>query len=238
MRTKTILLSALLGSLGSVSLMAQSTNVYSLNAVGYINITVQPGFNIVSSPLISVDTAGNTNAISNILNNATGAYKKWQFWGFTPASGYAEAVGNATGWIQGTSPSALTLVPGAAAWLFNPGANPSNITFVGTVPSGTLVNTLTSNSFNLVSSILPTSGDIVTNPLMSFTTGTKKDQMWEFTPGTGTGAGYKEAVFGTKWTGGTDPTGDPVQPTIGSGFWYLNNQSTNNSWVENFSVGQ
>ena len=50
MRTKTMLLSALLGTLGSVSLMAQSTNVYSLNAVGYINVTVQPGFNIVSCP--------------------------------------------------------------------------------------------------------------------------------------------------------------------------------------------
>jgi len=219
-------------------LMAQSTNVYSLNAVGYINVTVQPGFNIVSSPLISVDTAGNTNAISNILNNATGTYKKWQFWGFTGGV-YSEAVGNATEWVQGTASSALTLAPGSAAWLYNPGANPSNITFVGTVPSGTLVNTLVSNSFNLVSSILPTSGDIVTNPLMAFTTGTKKDQMWEYVPGVAGAAGkYTEAIYTTKWTGGTDPTGDPVQPTIGSGFWYLNNQSTNNNWVENFSVGQ
>ena len=48
MRTKTMLLSALLGGLGSVSLMAQSTNVYSLNAVGYINITVQNPATILS----------------------------------------------------------------------------------------------------------------------------------------------------------------------------------------------
>jgi hypothetical protein len=229
MRTKTILLSALLGSLGSVSLMAQSTNVYSLNAVGYINVTVQPGFNIVSCPLISVDTGGNTNAISNILNNATGTYKKWQYWGFSPAGGYKEELGTATGWNLG---GVSTLAPGEAAWLFNPGSAASNITFVGTVPSGTLVNTLTSNSFNLVSSILPTSGDIITNPLMTFTTPAKKDQVWTYTAGTG--GGYKETIFGA----GSWNAGDPVQATIGGGFWYFNAQTTNNNWIENFSVGQ
>jgi hypothetical protein len=43
MRTKTMLLSALLGSLGSLSLMAQSTNVYSLKEVGYIKIKSKHG---------------------------------------------------------------------------------------------------------------------------------------------------------------------------------------------------
>jgi hypothetical protein len=225
MRTKTMLLSALLGGLGSVSLMAQSTNVYSLNAVGYINVTVQPGFNIVSCPL----WASPDNSINTLLTNGTGTYKKWQFWAFSPASGYVEELGSATGWSKGGT---NTLNPGQAAWIFNPGTSASNLTFVGTVPSGSLTNTLVHNSFNLVSSYLPTSGDIVTNTLMNFTTGTKKDQAWIFTAGTG--GGYVEHLnSGAAWS-----QGDPVQANVGGGFWYFNAQATNNNWIENFSVGQ
>jgi hypothetical protein len=225
MRTKTMLLSALLGTLGSVSLMAQSTNVYSLNAVGYINVTVQPGFNIVSCPLI----ASPDNTINTLLTNGTGQFKKWQFWGYSPSGGYKEEVGTGTGWSAG---GASVLSPGQAAWLFNPGANPSNITFVGTVPSGSLTNTLVAKSFNLVGSILPTSGDLITNPLMSFSTATKKDQVWMYTAGAG--GGYKETVStGTAWS-----AGDPVEASVGGGFWYFNAQATNNNWIESFSVGQ
>jgi hypothetical protein len=225
MRTKTMLLSALLGTLGSVSLMAQSTNVYSLNAVGYINVTVQPGFNIVSCPLI----ASPDNTINTVLTNGTGQFKKWQFWAYSPAGGYHEELGTATGWSAGGT---NTLSPGQAAWLFNPGANPSNITFVGTVPSGSLTNTLIASSFNLVSSILPTSGDLVTNPLTDLHTQTKKDQVWMYTPTTKSFAETIATPTGT-WS-----SGDPVQSTVGTGFWYFNAAATNNSWVENFSVGQ
>jgi len=226
MRTKTILLSALLGGLGSVSLMAQSTNVYSLNAVGYINVTVQPGFNIVSCPLI----ASPDNTINTLLTNGTGQYKKWQFWGYSPATGhYTEELGQPTSWNAGGN---SVLAPGQAAWLYNPGANPSNITFVGTVPSGSLTNTLISKSFNLVSSILPTSGDLVTNPLTSLTAVTSKDQVWMYTPGPG--GHYVETVKNPSgWN-----AGDPVQAIVGGGFWYFNNAATNNNWVESFSVGQ
>ena len=125
--------------------------------------------------------------------------------------------------------------PGQAGWLFNPGANPSNVTFVGTVPSGSLTNTLAPNSFNLVSSALPTSGDIITNPLMNFSTATKKDQVWQFTAGTGAGAGYQETVLlPSGWS-----AGDPQEATVGGGFFYFNASTTTpNNWVESFSVGQ
>jgi hypothetical protein len=225
MRTKTMLLSALLGTLGSVSLMAQSTNVYSLNAVGYINVTVQPGYNIVSCPLI----ASPDNTLNTLLPNTAGQYKKWQFWGFSPSSGYKEEIGQATSWSVG---GLSTLNPGQAGWLFNPGANPSNVTFVGTVPSGSLTNTLVASSFNLVSSILPTSGDLLTNPLMNFTTATKKDQVWQFTAGTG--GGFKETVLlPSGWS-----AGDPQEATVGGGFFYFNASTAANNWVESFSVGQ
>jgi hypothetical protein len=225
MRTKTILLSALLGSLGSISLMAQSTNVYSLNAVGYINVTLEPGFNIVSCPLI----ASPDNTLNSILSDTNGQFKKWQFWNWNPAGGsYTEDIGGPAAWGGGGTE---TLNPGQAAWLFNPSNTASTVTFVGTVPSGTNAVTLLADTFNLVSSILPTSGDLVTNSLMNFTNGVRKDQVWEWNPST---AAYVETIAGpTGW-----PGGNPVQATVGSGIWYFNAQATNNYWTESFSVNQ
>jgi hypothetical protein len=57
MRTKTLALSAVLGMLGSASLVAQN-NVYSINAVGYINVTMPPGYSIVTCPLIAARLPG------------------------------------------------------------------------------------------------------------------------------------------------------------------------------------
>jgi hypothetical protein len=87
MRTKTLALSAVLSALGTASLVAQ-TNVYSLNAVGYINVTMPPGFSIITCPLIVgtdteyASTYGGTpvtNDLNVVLNNDA------------PATPYADA---------------------------------------------------------------------------------------------------------------------------------------------------
>jgi len=225
MRTKTMLLSALLGTLGSVSVMAQSTNVYSLNAVGYVNVTVVPGFNIISCPLI----ASPDNTLNTVLTNGSGIYKKFQFYSWSPSTAtYVSDTGGPSSWAGGGTE---TLNPGQAAWLYNPNATNVTVTFVGTVPSGTNSITLYSNSFNLVSSILPTSGDIVTNSLMNFTNGVKKDQVFMWNP---TLAAYTQTTAGpSSW-----PGGDPIETNVGGGFWYFNAQTTNNFWTESFSVNQ
>jgi hypothetical protein len=227
MRTKTMLLSALLGSLGSLSLMAQSTNVYSLNAVGYINITAAPGFNIISCPLI----ASPDNTINTLLTNSTGQYKKWLFYSWNPTTGlYTEDNGNGTGWANG---GGETLAPGQAAWLYNPSNTPVTITFVGTVPSGTLTNPIVTG-FNLISSILPTSGDLITNSLTKFDTAVKKDEVYTWTPGTSLTSPGAYTQYAATATGFTS---DPIIATVGTGFWYLTTNKVEN-WVENFSVGQ
>jgi len=91
--------------------------------------------------------------------------------------------------------------------------------------------TLVSNSFNLVSSILPTSGDIVTNSLMNFTNAAKTDQVFTYSAA----GGYVQYIkgAGANWLGG-----DPIITNVGSGVFYLNNQATNNFWTESFSVNQ
>ena len=47
MRTKTLLLTAALSAAGIASSMAQ---VYSVNAVGYVNTPLVTGFNLISNP--------------------------------------------------------------------------------------------------------------------------------------------------------------------------------------------
>jgi hypothetical protein len=227
MRTKTVLLSALLGALGSVSVHAQ--NVYSLNAVGYINVSLYPGFNIIACPLI----ASPDNTINTLLSPTNGQYKKWQVYTFTPTNSnpYTLDSASATAWTGGGTE---TINPGQAIWLFNPSNITATATFVGTVPTGPITNTLFPQSFNLISTAVPASGDIVTNSIMLFSNAVKKDQVYTYIPTnanpyvlySATGANLT-----TNW-----PSGDPILPWVGAGFWYFNAQVTNNYWVENYSV--
>src|SRR5208283_4972797 len=98
MRTKTMLLSALLGSLGSVSLMAQSTNVYSQNAVGYINVTIQPNYNIVTVPLL----CSPDNTLNTLMPDTNGQYKGFKVYFSTPGGGFNQIeTGNKSSWADG-----------------------------------------------------------------------------------------------------------------------------------------
>jgi hypothetical protein len=228
MRTKTVLLSALLGALGSVSVMAQ-TNVYSLNAVGYINVTLSPGYNIVSCPLWATDPSGATdNTISNLLGvNTNGQYKKWQIYGWNGA--YITESGTGAGWVsQGTN----TINPGQAVWIENPSNATYSVTFVGTVPAGSN-SVAINNGYNLISSTVPASGDMVTNSIMLLTNSappTKKDQIYTWNALTTNYTTYSALGTPAAWTT------DPVLPSVGSGFWYYSTNATTKYWTEDYSV--
>jgi hypothetical protein len=244
MRTKTLLLSALLGAIGSVAVQAQ-TNVYSLNAVGYINVTVYPGFNIISCPLIGSPD----NTVGTLMNNGDGHLTGSTVYFYSPATGYSidnalsrttkPSTTNANGWNNnGTN----VLAPGVACWFQNAFTTNLTLTFVGTVPSGSLTNTLVSG-FNLVSSILPTSGDLASNTLTTLTNYNIGDTVYTFTPTpsatytvyqSGSGKG-----FGEGYNGNWNANGDPQLPSVGGGFWYQNNTASSTvNWVENYSVSQ
>jgi len=287
MRTKTLALSALLGMLGSASLIAQ-TNVYSINAVGYVNVTLYPGFNLITCPLI----ASPDNTIATLLNNTNGQYQFGTGRNLHAAtifqyvngpggpggnSGYiggdtANMTNVPSGWAAGGT---STINPGDAIWFFNPGTigSGSNMfaTFVGTVPQSTtptnaqLSNGLTNTlypGFNLVGSIVPTSGDLITNSISligingsgTLSRGpTSGDAIFVYDP-TATGSaqnGYststtsssggqyiipRKATVGTWNGGGASP--DPSIPNVTSAFWYDSQLGAgiNNNWVENFSI--
>jgi hypothetical protein len=235
MRTKTLLLSALLGALGSVSVHAQ--NVYSLNAVGYINVTLSPGFNIITCPLINTPD----NTIGTLVNNSTHAYNGDVVYFFNATTGSyssdtaSQRASFANGWNQGGT---NVLAPGVACWFLNSASSNVVVTFVGTVPSGPVTNALLTG-FNLVGSAVPASGDIVTNSLTGLTNYNVGDDVYTFNPATQTFFEYISGARGNSgyhnnWTAGS---GDPTTAYVYQGMFYLNNGATVN-WVENYSVGQ
>jgi len=224
-----MLLSALLGALGSVSVMAQ-TNVYSLNAVGYINVTVYPGFNIISCPLI----ASPDNTLNTLLSPTNGQFKHWQVYFFNPLTTpqYTADIGVGDVWGSGGTE---TINPGSAVFILNPSNTITTLTFVGTVPTGPTNVTLYADSFNLVSSVVPASGDLITNSITQFSNGVKHDQVYFFNAQTSNYTAYIATGnnLTTNW-----PAGDPIIPFVGSGFFYFNSTNFNNIWTENYSVSQ
>lgn len=226
-----MLLSALLGALGSVSVIAQ-TNVYSLNAVGYINVTLQPGYNIITCPLI----ASPDNTIATLLNNTNGQYQSGprnvaQVTAYTAGSYSVDTAAEASapsGWAGGGT---ITINPGQAVFFFNPASTNMYATFVGTVPTGPTTNYLYPG-YNLVGSIVPVSGDLVTNSISQFTYGTNvgrsSDALLTYAPG----VGYTVDTF----TAGAWANGDPILTNVYEGFFFYNALTITNNWVENYSV--
>jgi len=245
MRTKTMLLSALVGSLASVSaVMAQ--NVYSLNAVGYINVTLYAGFNMISVPLL----ASPDNTLNTLLPNTTGAHTGDVVWFYSPSGGYTSDSGVPTGTGRGATPSGWanggteTLMPGVGAWYQNNSGGTITATFVGSVPTGPMTNAL-SSGFNLVGSVVPMSGDLITNSLSSLTNYAIGDDFYTFDPTAGPTGSYTEFSVvpstgrgaGTGYNNNFSP-GDPIVANVGEGFWYDNNSGATINWVENYSVSQ
>src|ERR1700735_871929 len=97
MRTKTLLLTAALVAAGVASSMAQS-NVYSLNVVGYVNVTVSPGYNLVTTPLddgagdLLTNVIGGSSATATALPDGTLLYP-WTSSGYAGAQQYIQTFG-------------------------------------------------------------------------------------------------------------------------------------------------
>ena len=71
MRTKTLLLTAFVGALGFTAAQAQ---VYSVNAVGYVNKSIPAGFSIVANPLNNGE-----NKVADVFGANPGALTVYRF---------------------------------------------------------------------------------------------------------------------------------------------------------------
>lgn len=146
MKTKALLLTAALGVAGVATSMAQ---VYSVNSVGYINISVPNGFSIVANQLKQADYS--LNSILPAPPLGTTVYKlvggSFVIHAFDPDDQVWLPNGN------------LTIGPGDGAYIFNPSST-YTWTLVGEVHTGTPLVTPLVNGFSMVSSQVPQQGSV------------------------------------------------------------------------------
>ena len=244
--------------LGSASVMAQN-NVYSINAVGYINVTLPPGYSVITCPLVCGVSAGGgpltgqmvTNDLnvlfpqgSSMYNNAT--VLTWNNGGVGFQTSDNAALGS---WAGGGND--IGLPPGSAVFFNNATGSSMTATFVGTVPQGSLTNTLQAG-YNLVGSMVPTSGDMTLNTIMNGgnvngfgPNGPSAGDSLLFWNNAGNGYGGPNGSpsfnLGS-WAGGAGPDGTgslgtPYFTGVTTGFFY-DNANTQFNWVETFTISQ
>jgi hypothetical protein len=232
MRTKALLLAAAFTVATCATSMAQ---VYSANAVGYVNITLPAGFSIIANPL-----NGTNNNIKTILPVDASANNLVVFKYNAAAQAYfgSELYLAGLGWLPGT----MDCNPGDGLFLDVPAtAAPLNITFVGEVPQGNLSLPLVTG-FNLVGSqvpqALPTGPATGGEDTLEFPAA-NNDQLFFYNSGNQAYDGAMLYLTGLGWLW-TDPdTGLPGASNgrvvdVAEGFFVQKAAAA--SWDRNFSV--
>jgi hypothetical protein len=235
MRTKVLLGAALLAA-SLASSMAQ--NVYSLNVVGYVNVTIPAGkYQLVANPLDATlgGTVANMNDSGNLFTNTAGnlnnGSKLQQF--NSAISDYGPIINYSA--ITKKWGSTFPMPPGAGALYFNNGAVDTVVTFTGQVPQGTYnVATLAPSKYALLGSPVPIGGDLTNAttvvglvPNNGDTLATFNSAITDYNPAS------KWSTITKKWSVTASSTGG-VAP--GQGFIYYNNGAAVNNWVSNFTV--
>jgi len=244
MRTKVLICAAALAAVSAFTTMAQ--NVYSLNVVGYIQLPVVDGFNLVANQL-DYDGTGLNNTPANVLGTNVPLQTEVYGWAFGTwnIAGLSIPRGSTTpSWtvVNGVMP---TLNPGQGFWLQIPTGGAatisSNVTVVGQVDQGGLVNgnLATGGGFGLVSSIVPIAGGL-TSVLHYTPTSGDETYLWNPTPAPGSwtinGYSQERGETSPQWNLVQGPTGAPAEPTppIGAGFWI--DSAATSSWSNYFTV--
>jgi hypothetical protein len=243
MRTKTLLLSAAALAAGVATSMA--ANVYSVNVVGYINVTTSPGFNMIANQL---DVDG-VDTVQTILANAAdgNALDSCQVLKYAKASAsytidYYDNTGfsGAPGWYDNASlnPSTNTLAPGTGFFFFNGQATNLTLTLVGTVLQGTNVVQMTSG-FNLISTVDPVSQALL--PATNNFPANDTMQYLSFTNTTGHGNYavldyYDDTGFSgpTGWYNNASLVMETPTPAVGQGYFIFTGSSA--PWTNTFTV--
>jgi len=232
MRTKALLLAAAFAAAGVSTSVAQ---VYSVNAVGYVNLTLPVGFSMVANPL-NAGTGNNTItklfAPANmsatptacrvyLYNNSTGAYQTVTFSSLT---------GNWSGTAAGTE-----ILPGDGVFFQNLSGAPLTATFVGEVMQGSL-STPIPQGFSIKSSQVPQAIDPDSATQLPNAAdripGAPGDRIYRFNPATG---GYQTYTFSSLTGAWTGPGGSLPTFNVGESFFFQRlNPAT--AWTRTFSV--
>jgi hypothetical protein len=212
MKAKALLAAGLMMAAAAAQSTAQT--VYSVNAVGFVNINFPPGFTLASNPL-----EGATNTVPVLFPSVPNGTSVFKF-----DSGTGSYIGSTFLFGSWNNPS-MTLVPGEGFFFKNPSATTLTNTFVGNVKQGTLATPLAAG-FTLVGSQVPQSGLVTTD--LGLPIG-NAESVFKFDTATQsyTGGSF---LFGS-WSA-------PGEPSIGVGEGFFVKKNATASWTRTFSVNQ
>jgi hypothetical protein len=206
-------------------IISSEAQVYSANVVGYVNIALTNGENLVANQL-DLDGSGTNNTLQSVfstnLPNSTKVWTlaggNWQNASFSASSGkwlgQTNLVNAALGLGRGVFVNIPTTLP------------PTNIVFteVGIVPQGPFTNQI-SAGVQIVSSLIPVGGYIDTNLLYY---ASKGDKVYTWNQAAQNYGATIPSYTGTKWLP-SDPNLQVCQPVFLSA-------ASNNVWGVNFIV--
>jgi len=216
MRTKTLLLAAAVIAAGIGASQAQ---VYSVNAVGYVNLSLTVGFSLIANPL-----QGTNDQLSTVIPVAPDGTQvlTWN----TGAQTFNSASvfdGDVNQWFPNGS-----MPVGKGAFINLPVA--STITFVGEVRQGAAITNQVSNNYSLLANMVPQS--------ISLTgAGFPAQDGDQYLAWDNTTHGYKAALVydgdALAWFG----PGGVASPTpaVGEGFFYYTTAGAR-PWTRSFTV--
>jgi hypothetical protein len=217
MRTKTLLLTAALSVAGIASSMAQ---VYSVNAVGYVNVTLQRGFNLIGNPLIQTNYALTTLFPASVVPDQT------QIYTFTEGAGGGFSLFTNEGGEYDPPADGITIPFGKGVFVNNRSAAAFTTTFVGEVAQGTLNNPVPAG-FSIRVSMVPQSG--LVQDILQFMPAAN-DVVYLYA-NNGTTAGYEQ--YTATSTAASD--WDPSQPSLAVGQAMFVN-TVGHAWTRTFTV--
>lgn len=213
MRTKTLLVTAVLGAASVAVAVAQT--VYSVNAVGFVNKTIPAGqFVMLANPL---DAGAGNNTVAKLFpdvpNNTT------LVWVFSSTGGYTSYTKRSTGWAPNGD---AVLEPGTGFFLQNKAATDMQVTFVGEVMQGEL-KVPYAPGFALIGSKVPQAGKVQTDLGFPAVNG---DKVWTFVNGVYTTYTRRP----TAWA--------PSEPSIDVGQGFFSQSTAGGTWTRNFKVNE
>jgi len=218
MRTKLVLGAVILAA-GLATSMAQ--NVYSLNVVGYYNVTAAgSGYTLMANQLT---TASGTNGLNEVLTSAADGSQVLTY----ANSAYNVDVSIGGAWYDNvtTAPTKTTLSPGQGFFFYNVGAT-APVTFVGQVPQGALSVKLQPN-YTLVGNPYPAVLDLSSN---SFP---QADGMQYLS--FANSAYTVDISIGGAWFDNVTTLPTTVAPAVGQGY-FIFNPGALSTWTVNFTV--
>jgi hypothetical protein len=213
MRTKTLLLAAVLSAAGAATSLAQ---VYSVNAVGYVNVNLDAGLNLICNPL--KNTAG--NQLNNVLP-LTDPDVGTTVWTYNGAAFVSSTyLGTTIGWTPNN-----IVAPGQGIFISINAAK--TVTFVGEVPQLADSNLPLTAGLSLISSPVP---QALALDAMAFPAGVG-DTVYFYRGAAGAKAYASSTFLGSPigWT-------PAAVPAVGEGFWA--SLAAAATWTRNFNVNQ